>query len=130
MNQIIPKQQKDETFEKSTYNLSIPIYLILTIITCGLFNLYWNYKQMEACNFLLDRQEFKFSHWIIFSLLTCGIYHFFYQYKMGSAIVEIQKTADITIFDSLPILSCIVSIIGLSIVVDCIHQYEINKIIN
>jgi hypothetical protein len=32
------------------------------------------------------------------------------------------------IFDKLPLLSVIVTILGLSIVVDCIHQNEINKI--
>jgi len=115
--------------DKSEYILNIPVYLILTIITCGIFNLYWNYKQMEACNFLLNRQEFKFIHWILFSIITCGIYHIFYQYKMGRAIVEIQRNTDKLIFDSLPAISCVVTILALSIVVDCIHQYEINKIL-
>jgi hypothetical protein len=115
---------------KSKYDLSIPLYLILTLITCGLFNLYWNFKQMEACNLLLDREEFKFVFWLLFSILTCGLYHIFYQYKMGAAIVEIQQNKSKAVFESLPILSCLVTVFGLSIVVDCIHQHEINKIIN
>ena len=49
---------------------------------------------------------------------------------MGSAIVEIQQNTNKATFDSLPILSCLTTIFGLSIVVDCIHQHEINKIIN
>ena len=129
MDQIIPNQTQNEGFEKSNYDLSIPVYLILTLITCGIFNLYWNYKQMEACNYLLKRQDFKFAYWILFSILTCGIYHIFYQYKMGSAIVEIQRNINKPIFDSLPIISCFVTIFGLSVVVDCIHQHEINKIV-
>jgi hypothetical protein len=114
---------------ESEYIINIPVYLILTLITCGLFNLYWNYRQMEACNYLLKRSEFNFVHWLLFSILTCGIYHIYYQYKMGAAIVEIQKNADRLLFDSLPILSCLVTVFGLSIVVDCIHQHEINKIL-
>jgi hypothetical protein len=129
MDQIIPNQPQNEGFEKSNYDLSIPVYLILTLITCGLFNLYWNYKQMEACNYLLKRQDFKFAHWLLFSIITCGIYHIFYQYKMGSAIVEIQRNTNKAVFDSLPIISCFVTIFGLSVVVDCIHQHEINKIV-
>jgi hypothetical protein len=116
--------------DKSQFNLSIPLYLILTLITCGIFNLYWNYKQMEACNYLLKRQEFIFAHWLIFSIITCGIYHIFYQYKMGCAIVEIQKKFSKAVSDSLPVISCLVTIFGLSIVVDCIHQNEINKIVS
>jgi len=126
MNQIV----KVDSHIKSKYDLSIPLYLILTLITCGLFNLYWNYKQMEACNEILQRQEFKFIYWLLFSLLTCGLYHIFYQYKMGSAIVEIQNKTGNTVFDALPVLSCLVTVFGLSIVVDCIHQYELNKILN
>jgi hypothetical protein len=108
--------------------INIPLYLILTILTCGIFNLYWNYRQMEACNALLNRREFSFWIWLLLAILTCGIYHIFYQYKMGAAIVEIQHLMNRDLFDKLPLISVIVTIIGLSIVVDCIHQQEINKI--
>jgi len=123
-------QQKHSDKEKSEYNLNIPVYLLLTLLTCGLFNLYWNYKQMEACNYLLKRKEFEYANWLLFSILTCGIYHVFYQYKMGSAIVEIQRNTNNSVFDSLPIVSLLTTIFGLSIVVDCIHQNEINKLVS
>ena len=115
--------------KKSNYYLSIPLYLIVTLLTCGLFNLYWNYLQMEACNDLLKRTEFKFGYWVLFSFLTCGIYHIFYQYKMGSALVEIQSNYNKSLFDGLPVISVVVTVLGLSIVVDCIHQHEINKLL-
>ena len=109
-------------------SINIPLYLVLTILTCGIFNLYWNYRQMESCNALLDRREFRFWIWLLLTILTCGIYHIFYQYKMGAAIVEIQHSMNRDLFDKLPLLSVIVTILGLSIVVDCIHQNELNKI--
>ena len=109
-------------------HINISLYLILTILTCGIFNLYWNHRQMEACNVLLNRREFSFWTWLLLTILTCGIYHIFYQYKMGAAIVEIQHLLKRDVFDKLPLLSVIVTIIGFSIVVDCIHQNEINKI--
>jgi hypothetical protein len=109
-------------------HINIPLYLILTILTCGLFNLYWNHRQMEACNVLLDRRAFSFWTWLLLTILTCGIYHIFYQYKMGAAIVEIQHLLKRDVFDKLPLLSVIVTILGFSIVVDCIHQNEINKL--
>ena len=109
-------------------HINIALYLILTILTCGIFNLYWNYRQMEICNELLNRREFRFWIWLLLSILTCGIYHIFYQYKMGAAIVEIQHSLNMILFDKLPIISVLVTIIGFTIVVDCIHQHEINKI--
>ena len=32
--------------------------ILLSIITCGLYNIYWNYKQFEAMNKLLGREEY------------------------------------------------------------------------
>ncbi len=110
--------------------INIPLYLILTILTCGIFNLYWNYRQMEVCNAVLKRKEFSFWVWLLLTILTCGIYHIFYQYKMGAAIVEIQRLLNRELFDKLPLISVLVTIIGFSIIVDCIHQHEINKIDN
>jgi hypothetical protein len=110
--------------------ISIPLYLVLTILTFFVFNIYWNYRQMEACNDLLDRDEFSFVVWLLLCLVTCGIYHFFYQYKMGAAINEIQEERDLPITDNLPVLSVVAAILGVGIVADCIHQFEINKIVS
>jgi hypothetical protein len=112
------------------FYINIPLYLILTILTCGVFNLYWNYRQMEVCNAVLKRREFSFWVWLLLTILTCGIYHIFYQYKMGAAIVEIQRLMKKELFDKLPLISVLVTITGFSIIVDCIHQHEINKIDN
>lgn len=113
----------------SQYIFSIPAYIVFTLLTCGLFNLYWNYKQMEVCNKMLDREEFKFWNWLIFSILTCGLYHIYYQYQMGSAIMEIQRKVKTPVFDNLSMISLFVTLFGGSIIVDGIHQHEINKLI-
>lgn len=110
------------------HRINIPLYLILTLLTLGLFNLYWNYRQMRICNDLLQRREFRFWVWMLLTILTCGIYHIFYQYKMGTAIVEIGREMNIDVIDKLPLLSVIITILGFSIVVDCIHQHELNKV--
>lgn len=107
---------------------SIPLYLILTVVTFFVFNLYWNYRQMASCNELLARDEFSWLSWLLLSILTCGIYHLFYQYKMGAAINEIQDGLDLPVSEGLPVLSVVAAIFGFGIVADCIHQYELNKI--
>ncbi len=113
----------------SKYKLNIAAHLILTLITCGLYDIYWNFLQMEACNKLLGKDEFSFWSWAIFSLLTCGLYHIYYQYQMGIAITEIQQKANKPVFENLPIISVFATIFGLSVLVDCVHQHEINKIV-
>ena len=110
------------------HTLSIPLYLVGTVLTLGLFNLYWNYRQMASCNELLDRDEFSFGMWILLCLVTCGLYHFYYQYKMGEAINEIQRSYELPVLNDLPVLSLLTTLVGFGIVTDCIHQHEINKI--
>ena len=110
------------------HHVSIPLYLILTLVTFFIFNLYWNYRQMVACNELLGRREFSWTIWILLSILTCGIYHLFYQYKMGAVINEIQEKLDQPVTEGLPLLSVVAAVLGVGIVADCIHQYEINRL--
>jgi len=110
------------------YTASIALYLILTIVTLGLFNLYWNYRQMQACNELLERSEFSWLLWIFLCVVTFGLYHFYYQYKMGAVINEIQDRYDLPFTEGLPILSVVAAIIGFGVIADCIHQHEFNKI--
>jgi hypothetical protein len=113
----------------SEHYANIPLYLLLTLVTFFLFNLYWNYRQMQACNDLLERNEFGFLSWLVLVIVTCGIYHLFYQYRMGAAINEIQERFDRPVTDGLPVLSVVAAILGFGIVADCIHQYEINLIV-
>jgi len=113
---------------ESVHHKEVGIYLLFAVITCGLFNLYWNYTQMKACNELLGRKEFDFLIWFLLTLVTCGLYHFFYQYKMADAILELQEARSLRSFKELPIVSVIVTCI-VPFVVDAIHQHEINKIV-
>lgn len=115
--------------EHSPHFASVAVYLVLTIVTCGIFNLYWNYRQMEACNELLGRLEFNFVTWFFLTIITCGIYHLFYQYNMGQAINEIQRDRQVPVAEGLPALSVVAAIVGFGVVADCIHQVEINKIV-
>ena len=107
---------------------SIAVGLILTIITCGLYDLYWNAKQMKTINGLLEREELFFWTWLFISILTCGIFHLYYEYKMGLALMEVQEKYGVRVDEHLHIISLFLSLFGFSFVVDAIHQNEINKV--
>ena len=122
--------QDPQVGERSEHFANVALYLVFTILSCGLFNLYWNYRQMDACNELLGRDEFNFVLWLILSFITCGLYHLYYQYKMGSALNEIQRKYRMPISEGLPALSVLAAFFGFGVVADCIHQVEINKIVS
>ena len=116
--------------DDARHHANVPLYLVLTLFTCLLFDLYWNYRQMEACNDLLGRDEFSFWLWLLLVLITFGLYHFYYQYQMGRAINEIQERRGLPVTEGLPILSVIATLLGVGIVADSIHQLEINRIVD
>ena len=115
--------------DESRHFANVALYLLLTIVTFYLFNLYWNYRQMVACNEMLGRREFSWVLWLLLCLLTCGLYHFYYQYQMGAAINEIQEERELPVTEGLPVMSVVAAILGVGVVADCIHQHEINKIV-
>jgi hypothetical protein len=115
--------------DERDWSANIPLFLLLTLVTAGVFNLFWNYRQMQACNAMLGRREFSWLRWIVLSILTLLLYHIYYQYKMGAAIVEIQRNYEEPVFEELPLVSLLATIFGFSIAADCIHQYELNKLV-
>ena len=123
-----PKAPELGPVDESGHYKEVGVYLLFAVITCGFFNLYWNYIQMKSCNELLGRREFDFLMWFLLTLITCGLYHFYYQYKMADAIVELQENRKCRVFKDLPIISVIVTVF-VPFVVDAIHQHEINKIV-
>jgi len=103
--------------------------VILSLITCGLWDIFWQYKQMQAVNMLLGRKEFSFFKWLVFTILTCGLYHIYHEYLMGRAIVEIQHQYGLPTSESLPAVSIVLALISLGIITDALQQKELNYII-
>ncbi len=81
---------------------SILAGILLSLITCGIYGLYWQYKQMETLNAWLKRDEYSFWQWFFFYLLTCGIYGIYYEYRMASGINEVQENNKLRVDTSLP----------------------------
>ena len=103
--------------------------VILTLLTCGVWDIVWQYRQMRVVNILLGYEEFHFWKWLIFTLLTCGLYHIYHEYLMGRAIVRVQHKYGLPASESLPAISLILALISLGIITDAIQQKEINMII-
>ncbi len=59
---------------------SIALGIIFSFLTCGIYSLYWQYKQMAALNGWLGRTDYRFGLWLLLSFVTCGIYSLYYEY--------------------------------------------------
>ena len=113
---------------KGTVNdRNIALAIILTIITCGIYGIYWMYVLNEDINKLSDHPEATSGGMVIlFTIITCGIYGLYWYYKMGERVEEIRAKKGMPNGSS-AILFLILGIFGLGIVNYCIMQSNINS---
>lgn len=125
---FIMENRSDFQASAEKYKSSIVKDIILCIITCGIYNLFWQAREMRAVNYLLEEEKYNFWKWFLLTIITCGIYHIYYEYIFAQSIMEIQRRLGRPVSNNLHILSVIIAILGLSIVTDAIQQDEINKL--
>ena len=109
--------------------VNIAVGIILTIVTCGLFAIYWQYKQITALNELYGRKEFDFFLWFVLSFVTCGLFGIYYEYKMADGINEAKSMRGLRVDTNLPVICLLLSLLGFYIVSMAIQQSEINTMI-
>lgn len=102
---------------------NIAVDLILSVVTCGLYNLYWQYKQIDAVNDILKQEKYSFISWLLLCLVTCGLYHIYHEYRMSTDLAEAAGRPASN--DGL--IAIVLTIFGLAIVVDAIQQSQINN---
>lgn len=100
--------------------------ILLSVVTCGIYNLFWQARQFRVLNAFLGRQEFQFWKWALLTLITCGIYHIYTEYVMARAIVSIQRDLGKPANENLIMMTVALSVFGLTIIADAIQQHEIN----
>lgn len=111
------------------HHVDIAAGIIFSVISCGIYNVYWNYRQMKAMNELLARPEFDFGKWAILTLLSCGIYHIYYEYRMGAELQAWLTQNGHPVNPHLAVIGLILSICGLTVVADAVYQHELNKLL-
>jgi hypothetical protein len=112
----------------SEFQMGITAGIILSLVTCGIYNIYWNYRQFKALNYLLGREEYRFAQWLLLSIITCGIYHVYYEYKMGSDLLRYFKQTGTEINENLALIGLVLSCLGLTVIADAIYQHELNRL--
>jgi len=108
---------------KNEYVRNIALDIILTILTCGIYNLFVQSAQINALNSMLQSQKYQFLHWLLFCLVTCGLYHIYHEYRMSEDIARLVGRDPGT--DGL--ISVLLTSFGLHIVADAIQQTHINR---
>ena len=71
---------------------NIALCIIFTIITCGIYGIYWFIVMTDDMN-ALEPDDYKTSGGMAFlwTFLTCGIYSIYWNYKMGVKMNAIEQ---------------------------------------
>ena len=107
---------------------NIAVCVILTIVTCGIYGIYWFICITNDLNTLSnDVNGPSGGVAFLLTLVTCGIYGIYWAYKQGDKIDYCKRNRGIPSTNT-GILYLILSIVGLSIVAYIFMQDEINKL--
>ena len=117
---------KDHPYPAQDGIQGVGLAILLTLVTCGIYGLYWQYKQMQTLNAWLRNEEFSFLTWFFLTIITCGIFSVYYEYKMARGINEVQANNGFRVKNDLAVISLLLAIFGLGFVSLAIQQAEIN----
>jgi len=106
----------------------VAVAIILSIVTCGIYGIYWFIKLTDEVNIINGTpNDTSGGMAFVYSLITCGIYAYFWMYKMG------EKLDNICAYRGLPtqsrgILYLVLTFFGLGIVSYALMQDSVNKL--
>ncbi|MBR3249076.1 MAG: DUF4234 domain-containing protein [Clostridia bacterium] len=106
---------------------NIVVAILLSIITCGIYGIYWFITMTDDVGKANEDPDFTGVKAFLFALITCGIYGIYWNYKIGKEMYEANQKRGINTSDN-SVLYLILSIFGLSIVTYCLVQNELNTI--
>ena len=104
------------------------LVLVLSLITCGIYGVYWIYKTSdEVQKFLGLYDSLTPAVETILCIFTCGIYAIYWSYKYGKLISDCQRKVDLPVEEN-AVLYLVLAIFGLSLVNYIIMQNSLNKV--
>lgn len=105
---------------------NIAVCIILSIVTCGIYGIYWFIKLNDDVNTASNTYGTSGGMAFLLTLITCGIYGFYWAYKQGEKIDAAKNRRGIPSSNS-GILYLLLTIFGLSIVAWALMQSELNQ---
>ena len=105
---------------------SIPLYIVLSIVTCGIFGLYWFVCLTDDTNEASGQDLTGGVLALVLTIITCNIYGWFWAYKLGEK-VDIIKEQNGQPASNYGILFVIMQALGLGIVNFAIAQDALNN---
>lgn len=104
---------------------SVPICILLSIVTCGIYAMYWFVAATNEVDAVTGDYGPGGGMSLLFTILTCGIYGVYWAWKTGDKL-DVSRVRHGAVPGSFPVLFLILNLLGLSIVTLAIIQSELN----
>ena len=106
----------------------LAMYIILTLVTCGIYGIYWFVVLTDDVK-VVSKDEQMPSGGLAFllTLVTCGIYGIYWAYKMGELMKTAQEQNGVEVKDN-AVIYLILQLFGLGIVNYALIQADLNVI--
>ena len=106
---------------------SIGLCIVLSIVTCGIYSLYWLYCMAEDVNLVTARPNAPSGGIVLLlTIVTCNIYGLYWLYRAGDDL-DRQRVNQGQVPGHLGILYLLLAIFGFSIISYALLQSEINE---
>lgn len=107
---------------------NIAVCIILSIVTCGIYGIYWFICLTEDANKVAQEPDGTSGGMaFLFTLITCGIYGVYWAFKQGEKIDKAKALRNIPSSNS-GILYLLLQLFGLGIVAYALMQNEMNNL--
>ncbi|OLE52597.1 MAG: hypothetical protein AUG51_17395 [Acidobacteria bacterium 13_1_20CM_3_53_8] len=101
--------------------------IVFSIITCGIYAIWWWYTIMTEIKNSLGREDINPGLDLVLALVTCGLYLIYLHYKYPQLMLEMQDRAGLPRND-ISVISLVLAVVGLGVVSLFMMQTELNKI--
>jgi hypothetical protein len=106
---------------------NVGLAIIFTLITCGLYGIYWFIVMTNEVGELSGDSSFTGGKHFLLTLITCGIWSFIWAYQVGKQVGEAQRQRGLMASDN-SVLYLVLTFLGLGIVVYALVQLDVNKL--
>jgi hypothetical protein len=106
---------------------SIAFAIILSLITCGIYAVYWFIVLTNEVGVLSGDYAFTGGKHFLLTLVTCGIWGYVWAYQVGKQVADAQRQRGQLVSDN-SVLYIILTFFGLGIVTYALVQSDVNRL--
>ncbi len=125
---VPPTYAQPQYFDCGVQARDIAVAVILSIVTCGIYGIFWFVKMVDDVNRVSNDQS-AYSGGItwLLSFITGGIYGWYWYYQAAKKMRYAKQVRNMPAEDNTEILYLILAIFGFAIVDMCLIQADLNK---